>query len=48
MTEEEVDKIIQMNRAENIDILMEMREDVFNDTASNIRRAQKRQKKTMI
>ena len=41
---EEVDQILEGHMCENIEILMNVREEVFDDAASNIR-AQKRQKK---
>ena len=45
MTQDEVDNIIEKAKLENIEILMEMREDVFDDAAGNIWQAQKRQKR---
>ena len=45
MTQDEVDNIIEMVKLENREILMEMREDIFDDAAGNIWWAHKRQKR---
>ena len=45
LTQDEVDNIIEMAKLENIEILMQMREDIFDDAAGNIWQAQKRQKR---
>ena len=45
LTQDEVDNILEMAKLENIEILMEMRENVFDDAAGNIWQAQKRQKR---
>ena len=45
ITEEEVEEIISQTNKENVETLMQLREDVFDDVAGNIHRAQKRQKK---
>ena len=45
MTQVEIDNIIEMAKLENIEILMEMTEDIFDDAAGNIWQAQKRQKR---
>ena len=45
LTEEEVEDIISQTNKENVETLMQLREDVFDDVAGNIHRAQKRQKK---
>ena len=45
LTEEEVEDIICQTKKENVKILMQLREDVFDDMAGNIHRAQKRQKR---
>ena len=42
LTKDEVDNIIEMAKLKNIEILMEMREDIFDDAAGNIWQAQKR------
>ena len=45
ITEEEAEKVIENINMQNIQILMNMHEEAFDDAAANIRRAQKRQKK---
>ena len=45
MTQDEVDNIVEMAKLENIEILMEMREDIFDDAAGNIYGGHKKDRK---